>query len=285
MFIKKTLKTDPKSGKTYSAYHLVESFRTEKGPRQRTLLYMGSEIELPEGEHQLLAQRIEGIISGEQSLFPYPDRVEKLAQNYASQLIRRLSTTKDGKGRSEDENLAPEFLSIDVNSIEKSEPRSVGAEHLMLKMADQLQLSQQLRELGFSKTDASVALGSIIARAVFPKSERSTYDWLCKQSGIGELLDFDFKKSSLNKLYQISDQLLAHKDALESHFEAVECNLHGYKSTIALYDLTNTYMEGQAKSNPKAAHGVSKEKRSDCPAYSVVIRSLIPEQSGHRFRN
>ena len=95
MFIKKTLKTDPKSGKTYSAYHLVESVRTEKGPRQRTLLYMGSEIELAEGEHKLLAQRIEGIIAGEQPLFPYPDDVEQLAQNYASQLIRRLSTPKE----------------------------------------------------------------------------------------------------------------------------------------------------------------------------------------------
>jgi transposase len=277
MFIKKTLKTDPKSGKTYSAYHLVESFRTEKGPRQRTLLYMGSEIELSEGEHQLLAQRIEGIIVGEQSLFPYPDAVEKLAQHYASQLIRRLSTPKDEVEHSENKDLPPEFVSIDINSVEKSEPRSVGAEHLMLKMADQLQLPQQLRELGFSKTDASIALGSILARAVFPKSERSTYNWLCQQSGLGELLDFDFKKSSLNKLYQISDQLLVHKNTLESHFETVECNLHGYKSTIALYDLTNTYMEGQAKSNPKASHGVSKEKRNDCP---LVTMGLVMNEHG-----
>ena len=171
----------------------------------------------------------------------------------------------------------PEFVSIDVNSIEKSEPRSVGAEHLMLKMADQLKLPEQLQKLGLSKTDVSVALGSIIARAVFPKSERSTYDWLCNRSGLGELLDFDFKKSSLDKLYQISDKLLAHKDTLESYLEAIECKFHGYKSTIALYDLTNTYMEGQAKSNPKAAHGVSKEKRNDCP---LVTMGLVMNEHG-----
>ena len=75
MFIKKTLKTHPKSGKTYSAYHLVESVRTEKGPRQRTLLYMGSEIELSEGDYKLLAERIEGIIAGEKFLIPYPEFV------------------------------------------------------------------------------------------------------------------------------------------------------------------------------------------------------------------
>jgi len=277
MFIKKTLKTDPKGGKTYSAYHLVESFRTEKGPRQRTLLYMGSEIDLHEGDHKLLAQRIEGIIAGEQLLLQCTEDVERLAQSYASQLIRRLSKPKDIPEGHENEVLEPEFVSIDINSIEKSDPRSVGAEHIMLQMANQLQLPKQLEKLGLSKMDTSIALGSIIARAVQPDSERSTYTWLCNDSGLGELLDFDFKKSSLDKLYQISDKLLTHKDALESHLEAVECEFHGYNSTIALYDLTNTYMEGQAKSNPKAKHGVSKEKRNDCP---LVTMGLVMNEHG-----
>jgi transposase len=277
MFIKKTFKTDSKSNKTYCAYHLVESVRTEKGPRQRTLLYMGSQIELSEGEHKLLAQRIGEIIVGQQPLLPYAGDVERLAQSYASQLIRRLSSSKDIPEGTETEDHEPEFVSINVNTIEKSEPRSVGAEHLMLQMANQLELPKQLQELGLSKTDVSIALGSIIARAVFPDSERSTYAWLCNDSGLGELLDFDFKKSSLDKLYQVSDKLLTHKNALESHFEAIECKFHGYKSTIALYDLTNTYMEGQAKSNPKAAHGVSKEKRSDCP---LVTMGLVMNEYG-----
>jgi transposase len=281
MFIKKTLKKDPKTGKTYCAYHLVESVRTEKGPRQRTLLYMGPQIELPEGDHKLLAQRIGEIVSSEKSLLPYAKNVERLAQDYASQVIRRLSDSKDNSKGSESENLEPEFVSINVNSIEKSEPRSVGAEHLMLQMAQQLEIPKQLQVLGLSATDVSITLGSIIARAVFPKSERSTYDWLCNRSGLGELLDFDFKKSSLDKLYQISDKLLTHKDKLESHLEAIESKFHGYKSTIALYDLTNTYMEGQAKSNPKAAHGVSKEKRSDCP---LVTMGLVMNEHGFLSR-
>jgi transposase len=277
MFIKKTLKTDSKSGKTYFAYHLVESVRTEKGPRQRTLLYMGSEITLSEGEHKLLAQCIEGIIVGEKPLFPYPEHVERLAQIYAFQVIRRLSNPKDTHERSENEEHEPEFVSINIHSIEKSDPRSVGAEHLMLQMANQLELPKQLQKLGLSQTDTSIALGSIIARAVYPDSERSTYTWLCNNSGLGELLDFDFNKSSLDKLYQVSDKLLTQKDALENHFESIESQFHGYKSTIALYDLTNTYMEGQAKANPKANHGVSKEKRNDCP---LVTMGLVMNEYG-----
>jgi len=203
--------------------------------------------------------------------------VERLAQVYASQVIRRLSTPKDKREHLENEDLEAEFVSIDVNSIEKSEPRSIGTEHLMLQMANQLELPKQLKTLGFSKTDISVALGSIIARAACPDSKRSTYAWLCNDSGLGELIDFDYKNSSLNKLYQVSDKLLTHKDALESHLEAIECKFHGYKSTIALYDLTNTYMEGQAKSNPKAMHGLSKEKRNDCP---LVTMGLVMNEHG-----
>ena len=165
--------------------------------------------------------------------------------------------------------------------MEKSEPRSVGTEHLLLKMAHQLQLPQKLTELGFSPTEVSLALGSVISRAAHPDSERATYTWLCDRSGLGELIDFNFNKVSHNGLYKISDKLLTHKAALEGHLEGAEQELHGYQSTIALYDLTNTYMEGQAKSNSKAKHGFSKEKRTDCP---LVTLGLVMNEHGFLHR-
>lgn len=155
MYIKKTIKTDRKSNKTYCAFHLVESIRTEKGPRQRTLLYMGSEIPLPEEEHKMLAKCIEEIISNTQHLLPYPERIQKLAQTYASQIMSRLSEPEE---QSIDSNTEiSDFVSIDLHSIEQQEPRSIGAEHLVLEMAKQLQLPQLLQQLGLSKTDTAVA--------------------------------------------------------------------------------------------------------------------------------
>jgi transposase len=278
MFIRKSTKKDPKNGKSYSAFYLVESIRTEKGPRQRVLLYMGSELNVPEAEHKLLAQCIEDIISGQQSLIPYPEPIERIAQTYASQLIRRLSeAVPEHSINSENATQLEEFVTIDINTIEQSEPRSVGSEHLLLKMSQQLQLPEKLKELEFSKTEVSIALGAIIARAVHPDSELATYAWLCNKSGLDELLDLNFKNFSHNRLYQISDKLLAHKNVLEDHLEKIEQQFHGYKSTIALYDLTNTYMEGQAKSNPKAKNGLSKEKRSDCP---LVTLGLVMNEHG-----
>lgn len=52
---------------------------------------MGSEINLADEEHKILVQRIEEIIVGQTSLIPYSEEVERLAQSYASQVIRRLS--------------------------------------------------------------------------------------------------------------------------------------------------------------------------------------------------
>jgi len=44
-----------------------------------------------------------------------------------------------------------------------------------------------------------------------------------------------------------------------------------------LYDLTNTYFEGQCTQNPKAQFGRSKEKRSDCP---LVTLGLVLDGDG-----
>lgn len=277
MFIKKTTKTDRATGKTYCAYHLVESTRTSKGPRQRILLYMGSDIGLPEGEHGQLAQCISEQLMGIQRLIRHPEHIERLAQRYVSQIVHHLSTPDN---HSNSRELA-EFVPLDVNSIQESEPRSVGAEHLMLEMAHQIKLPEQLAKLGLSRKEQVVALGSIIARAVNPESELSTYAWLCNESGLGELLNFDFKKISLYKLYQIADELLPHKDALERSFEDIESKFHGYTSTIALYDLTNVYMEGQARRNSKAKFGMSKEKRSDC---RLVTMGLVMNEQGFLHR-
>jgi transposase len=239
---------------------------------------MGSQIDLPEGELQLLAQRISEIISGQRPLISYTDEIEKLAHKYASQIIHRMSEFATD---SETPASTTDFVTVDVNTMEKSEPRTIGTEHLLLQMANQLQLSKKLKELEFSPTEIAIALGSVIARATNPDSERSTYAWLCKNSGLTELLDFNFQESSLNNLYRISDKLLTHKIVLESHLEEVEQKYHGYQSTIALYDLTNMYMEGQAKSNPKAAHGFSKEKRFDCP---LITLGLVMNEHGFLHR-
>ena len=277
MFIRKTRKTDRKTRKDYYSYQLVESVRTERGPRQRILLSLSADLGLTEENLGLLAHRIEEIFLGSNSLFSPPDEIECLAQKYASQLILRLSQTPPLPP----ENQEPDYHTIDLQTVEQQEPRTVGTEHLLLHMASQLQIQKKLRDLGLSEKEVALSLGSLIGRAAFPASERATYTWLCSRTGLGELLEFDFSRTSLDQLYEISDVLLKHKEELETYLEKTQQAVHGYKSTMVLYDLTNTYMEGQNKSNPKAAHGVSKEKRGDCP---LITLGLVVNEHGFATR-
>jgi transposase len=145
-----------------------------------------------------------------------------------------------------------------------------------------LSLDTKLKELGFNGPQTAAAIGTIIGRCCQPGSELATHEWLQERSGLGELIDFDFNTLSLYGLYQVSDQLLKKKAAIEQHLYEKERGLFGLRETITLYDLTNTYFEGQSKGNAFGANGHSKEKRSDCP---LVTLALVLDSSGFPRRS
>jgi transposase len=156
-------------------------------------------------------------------------------------------------------------------------PRSVSCEHVAIETFKALELDKQLKKLGFNGPQLAMATGTIIGRMCNPGSELATHYWLKNISGLGELIDYDFNKSSLYKMYAVSDQLLKHKESIENHLYLQEKSLFGFKETITLYDLTNTYFEGIGVANKLGKRGHSKEKRSDCP---LVTLGLMLDSSG-----
>ncbi len=60
------LKKTGGSDKTFTYQRLMESVRTARGPRQRLLLNLGK-LDLPRQDWKTLANRIEEILSGQQS--------------------------------------------------------------------------------------------------------------------------------------------------------------------------------------------------------------------------
>ena len=279
MFIRKTRTVNRDTGKTYFNFQLIESLRTEQGPRQRILLNLGADLDLDAQECKLLANRIEEIVRGYSVTLTPNAKIEPLAQAYASRLIKNLAQPIETTASTA---AVPDYATIDLQSITHHEARSVGTEDLLLRIAKQLKFPEILSQAGFSKNQIAIALGSIIARATFPASERATHSRLINQSALGELLDIDFSSTSLNQFYAIGDQLLRHKKELECNISKNQKHLHNYTDTIALYDLTNTYFEGRAKQNPKARFGVSKEKRTDCP---LVTLGLVLNQHGFLSRS
>ena len=274
MYIRRTSIKSRKDGSQYYTYRLVESRRTEKGVRQHTLLNLGVNFPLPREQWPDLTKRIEDILGGQQSLLDINCDIEKLAQNYASRIIASHQDTSDPDGI--------DYREVDVDSLEMSRPRSVGGEHVTLEALRFLGLDTKLGELGFNGPQTAAAIGTIIGRACEPGSELATHKWLQERSGLGELIDYDFNDLSLYGMYKVSDQLLKKKAVIEKHLYERERNLFGLQETITLYDLTNTYFEGQCKANALAAHGHSKEKRTDCP---LVTLGLVLDSSGFPRRS
>jgi len=274
MYIRRTAIKSRKDGGQYFTYRLVESRRTEKGVKQQTLLNLGVDFSLPREQWPDLTKRITEILAGQQSLFEIDCDVETLAQGYSSRIVLSHQDV-DNSG-------AIDYREINLESIEMSRPRSVGREHVILEALRFLELDKTLQDLGFNGPQTAAAIGTIVGRACQPGSELATHVWLQERSAIGELIDYDFDSLSLYGLYKVSDQLLGKKAAIEQHLYGRERSLFGLQETITLYDLTNTYFEGQCKSNAFAAHGHSKEKRSDCP---LVTLGLVLDSSGFPRRS
>lgn len=273
MFIKEIKKKNAGYEKEFVSHRLVESYRTDRGPRQRALLNLGK-LDLPKEHWKLLADRIEAKITGQTSLFAIDEQIESLATHYASLLIQKGVTLSASAIA---EKAEPEYETVDINSISHSRCRTIGGEHVGLSTFRKLQLDTLFVRLGFSKTQVDLAALSIVGRLVYPASERRTREWARHLSGLDELLGTDFSHLSNNALYRISDLVLLHQADIEKHLKLRERDLFSLKENIILYDLTNTYFEGSAQKNEKAKRGRSKEKRSDCP---LVTLGLVIDEFG-----
>ncbi len=155
--------------------------------------------------------------------------------------------------------------------------RTVGIESLAISGLRQLGLDKKLGQLGFSKPQIAAAIGNVIGRMAAPNSERATYKWLQRNTALGELIDYDYEGMDLQQLYRSADLLLKHREALEDFLFQSAKDLFGITETITLFDLTNTYFEGDALGIEKANHGKSKEKRGDCP---LVTLGMVLDVSG-----
>jgi transposase len=165
---------------------------------------------------------------------------------------------------------------------EQVRPRTVGVEHVALASMRQLGFAEKLAALGFNKPQIAAAVGNVIGRMAAPASELATYVWLQRTTALGELIGYDYEGMDLSRLYRSADQLLKHRDALESALFGAAKTLFRFSETITLFDLTNTYFEGIAAGIAKAKRGRSKEKRSDCP---LVTLGLVLDVSGFPKRS
>lgn len=265
MYIRTVFKKNKNSAKRYEYQQLVETIRTDKGVQQKLLLSLGR-LPIAKERWPRLTNRIKAILQNQQALIPEARDIEELAQRFASEYIKKHKVETD----------IEDVQAVRMSSIQNREVREIGGETLGFSFFNRLELSECLKSCGFTKRQREIAVLLIIGRLVSPGSERHLHTWAKHLSGLGEIIKADFEHLSLNSLYKVTDLLYEHKDEIEAHLRIKEKDLFGLDEAIILYDLTNTYFEGQALSNPKAKFGRSKEKRSD--AKLLTLGMVIDSQ-------
>lgn len=251
MFLRSTKRK--KDGKEHRYWSVVENVRHAAGPvHQRTLLYLG-ELNDSQQAAWIKALEIFNADSGQtetRSLFP-SDRTPPPTGTPA--------------------------LSLRLDDYQLSHPRQYGACWLACELWRQLGLDQfWAQKLTPSRegTDwARLLQVSVAYRLIAPGSEWRCHRQWYDQSAMGDLLGPDFHWGGKDQLYFVLDRLLAHRPALFTHLQARWQDLFGAKYEVLLYDLTSTYVEGQAEEIPKAQFGHSRDHRPDCR--QVVIALVV----------
>ena len=205
-----------------------------------------------------------------QTLFEEDDRV---VRDYVEDLWQRIL-----KSRQLDiVSAAQQTRMINADTMQHSHVREVGAEWMCYHSWNTLQLTEFLLSVGFSETQAQLAATQVISRAVYPFSELRTSRCIKENSAITELTGYDLSKITKDKLYAGALDLYTVKDKLEKHLSKHTNELFDLEDKIILYDLTNTYFEGEKRNSTLAKFGRSKEKRSDA---KLVVLALVVNTEG-----
>ena len=138
MFVRRTQTRRTENGQIYFSHRLVRSERIGGKVRQRTLLNLGRHFDIPQADWPRLCVRIEELLAGQHTLIPDDSAaLEQEAQRIAAQLIAREA---DLAGPAPGAAPEAQTVTVEVDSLELTRPRSVGVEQAGLWAMDRLGL-------------------------------------------------------------------------------------------------------------------------------------------------
>jgi transposase len=262
MYIRKSSRVY--KGKTYTNHLLVESVQTPKGPRQRTICSLGSLEPAPREQWLALAHKLESTLQGQLSLETEPTHI--VLQTRRRQRQREARVAVDSSS----------IIEIDADRVNTEEPREAGPVHVGHQMWRQLGLDVILSRAGLSKRACVLSEAMVLNRLIFPLSEHAMAGWI-RRTAMGDILGVDFSELHDNALYRNLDRLHPNREQIERELAEQEKTLFNLDDTVYLYDLTSSYFEGLAKTNPQAKRGYSRDKRPDC---KQVVVGLVLDRDG-----
>jgi len=111
----------------------------------------------------------------------------------------------------------------------------------------------------------------VLCRMCHPSSELHIAEHFFEQTALADLLGIPSDKINEDRLYRALDQVLPYKEALERHLKERAGSLFKLDYDLFLYDVTSTYFEGEARNNPLAQRGYSRDHRGDCKQICIGL--------------
>lgn len=272
MFFKTNVKYNPDTLAHETYYRLVESYRDIYGSvRNRTIVNAGFIDHLSAEKLIAIQSILSDKIKGKETLeFEHDEEVNFYVDTLFAKMVKEKKIDIVG--------ITPQStkVMVDFDSIENKNIREFGAESIALQALEQLDLKSFFETQNWSQEQINLSMAQIVSRAVYPASENKTTQWMKENSSILELTGYDASILTKDKLYKNALDLYAVKDSLEQYLSKKTNELFDLDDKIMLYDLTNTYFEGEKRNSKLAKFGRSKEKRSD--AKLVVLGMVVNEQ-------
>jgi hypothetical protein len=264
MFIRAKETKNRTTGTTYVKHQLVRSVRYGDKVRQEIVMELPG-LDIDKADFKKLANVLTLRLAGRKSLFEADDKIraaaDKMMENY--QLIRDLRPVQTDE---------PTLTPVDLGSVGLRDVRSLGKELVATSFYDRLAINEAL--VGLSPKEQALAKAVICARLIAPGSDLATHRYLRDTSSLGELIEatsgIDVTSFGKDAIYEVTDTIYEHKDAIEAHLARSTQRLYP-GGRLLLFDLTNVYLKGCALGNELASYGHSKEKRNDCALISLAL--------------
>lgn len=271
MYLKCSIRRHPQTGNITGYYRLVESYRNaEDRICHRTIVNVGYMEDTDVDQRNKIQKHLTYRYEHKGILF---EETDPLVRRYVEELWQRII---DNKGL-DIPALEQSSRMVNMDTIKHRDVREIGAEWIGYHSWDKLELTSMLLSQGWTEEQVQLAATQVISRAVYPASELRTTRWVKENSAVCELTGYDVEKLTKDKLYQSSLDLYSLKDELEKHLSKRTNELFDIDDKIILYDLTNTYFEGEKRNSKLAKFGRSKEKRRDA---RLVVLALVINTEG-----
>ena len=154
MFIRAVKTYNKKTGNSYVKHMLMESVRTENGPRQRTVMQLGK-LELPQKDWPALVSELQKRLSGQLTLDLLDEKISRKVKYATDETMINLHM--EGNKRTADRSRSEDSIEINLNDVNSSKHRSFGCEYVCHSIWTELGLPEKLKDSGFSERERSLA--------------------------------------------------------------------------------------------------------------------------------